>query len=50
MLVELGENARVSHENVKVQCFMDEIMSVLIQKMPNCVISGMWVYLGLHIA
>jgi len=50
MLAELGESGRVAHENVNVQYFIDEIKSILIHKKPQCVVSGMWVYLGLHIA
>jgi hypothetical protein len=50
MLAELGESGRVSHENVKVQHFIEEIMSILIHKTPHCVVSGMWVCLGLQVA
>ena len=50
MLAELGESGQVSHENVKVQYFIDEIMFILVQTTSHCVVSGMWVYLGLHIA
>jgi hypothetical protein len=50
MLAELGESGRVTHENMKVQYFIDEITSILTQTTPHCVVSGMWVYLGLQIA
>jgi hypothetical protein len=49
MLAELRENGRVLHENVEVQYFIEEIGFVLILSTPQCVVSGMWVYLGLHV-